>query len=892
MKKLVQPRIRIDFSPSERQMELWNTLQPNRCDKCGGTLEMRKYGYDIKGNPMFQATCVKCGNTDIPEQVLGGGAAGGGKMGLLDSKVLTPFGFRTLKDIKVGDIITSPTTGGMQRVVYLHPIGEFDFYRVSFRDGTYFDCSEGHLWQLHESRKHASKKSKKYGIDSEVVWPTIKMYEWYQDKKSGLHKGQHLITPLTEPVRFTFGYKGNDYVSPYVIGALIGDGCISNSVLSNGYVMFINTEKEIIDRFAEYGYDMSNYSIKNETNVRSYRIYDKKLIDCLKKHKIAGNISQTHFIPLAYKYGTIEERKLLMQGLMDTDGYVDDRGHMSYTTTSKQLAEDVAFVVRSLGGMAKITSDVGKYRDKSGSVVECSKVWTVYFRTKMDPELCGIKRKKERAKYGFNGGASEYGRRIVSVEYIGKRKGRCISVSEPQGLYVVDDFIVTHNSYLGSVWLITSCMRFDGIRMVVARRTLKALRESTWVTLLRILKDWKMEEGTHYHINNMMGVLTFWNGSQIIMMELSPSLQDPDYNRLGSLEITGAFVDEVSEVPERAIEVLASRIRFKIEDTFIVGKILMTTNPALTWIRSTFVMDDDGNPVELQKGYRYIPFTLFDNPNEKFRMIYYNKLLKIRDKATRDRLLYGNWWFVDSNKAAAYWEFDGEKHIKNGLWESAYDPTRPLILSFDFNVRPFMSCVAIQVNYEAKAFLVLKEFIGRPKDRLNNTPAFSRYIKNQLIRDGHMNDIVITGDPAGMARSTQTEDGTNNFTIAVKNLETTILKPKLKILSKQPSQITRLEFINEVLAGYDGWKVLIDLRCRRLTEDFVYQRKNPDGTKEKKKTLDDTGGKSEKYGHCSDCFDYAMIYFMSAEYGKYKANSSETVTTISNGDTVYGDFDY
>ena len=435
-------------------------------------------------------------------------------------------------------------------------------------------------------------------------------------------------------------------------------------------------------------------------------------------------------------------------------------------------------------------------------------------------------------------------------------------------------------------------MRFEGIRMVVARLTLKSLRESTWVTLLGVLKSWKLEEGVHYHINNMMGVLTFWNGSQILMMELSPSLQDPDYNRLGSLEITGAFVDEVSEVSERAIEVLASRIRYKIEDTFIVGKILMTTNPALTWIRSTFVMDDDGNPITLQKGYRYIPFSLFDNPNEKFRMIYYNKLSKIRDKATRDRLLYGNWIFVDSNKSAAYWEFDGEKHIKNGLMEGAYDPTRPIILSFDFNVRPYMSCLAIQINYETKTFCVIAEFIGRPKDKLNNTPAFSRYIRQQLISMGHMTDVLITGDPTGLSRSTQTEEGTNNYTIAIKNLETTIIKPKLKLLSKQPAQTTRLDFINEVFRGYGGWSIAIDLRCRRLTEDFVYQRKNPDGTKEKKKVIDDTGGKSERYGHCSDCFDYAMIYFLSDDYGRYKTNTTSIVTTVDGNDTVYGDFDY
>ena len=40
---------------------------------------MRPNGFDSKGHQVYRATCVQCGNTDIPEQVLGGGSAGGGK---------------------------------------------------------------------------------------------------------------------------------------------------------------------------------------------------------------------------------------------------------------------------------------------------------------------------------------------------------------------------------------------------------------------------------------------------------------------------------------------------------------------------------------------------------------------------------------------------------------------------------------------------------------------------------------------------------------------------------------------------------------------------------------------------------------------------------------------
>lgn len=428
--------------------------------------------------------------------------------------------------------------------------------------------------------------------------------------------------------------------------------------------------------------------------------------------------------------------------------------------------------------------------------------------------------------------------------------------------------------------------------MIVARRVRKTLLETTWRTLLDVLKEWGLKQDVNYHINNQTYTITFWNNSTILAMDLAPQPSDILYNNLGSLEVTGVFIDEVAEVPERAVEVLASRIRYKIDTTFIVGKIFMSCNPSLGWVRSTFVMDDDGNPVKLPKGYRYIPFSLFDNPNEKFRAIYYNRLSKIRDKATRDRLLYGNWLFVEANKMAAYWNFDGNNHLKQYLFEQHYNPLNPLVLSFDFNVNPYMTCLPMQFDYENKIVYIFPELIGKPKDKLNNTPAFTRCVAKTMIEWGQVGGILVTGDPAGLARSTQTEDGVNNFTIAMKNLNEANLRPKLQLLSKQPAQVTRLEFVNELFEGYDGWHIEIDVKCHRLTEDFVYQKKNPDGTKEKKKVIMDNGERAERYGHASDCFDYAMVYYLSKVYDKYKSGSTNIVTTIPTDEIVYGEFDF
>ena len=718
------------------------------------------------------------------------------------------------------------------------------------------------------------------------------MYEWYQRKASGkANAGKHLIIPLTAPVEFTIGNHPRP-IPPYVLGALIGDGCISNSALNRGFVQMTTMDVEIRDRFIAAGYDMSHSYQKANNRSRGYYIRDAKLIQQLRELGIAGNKSKDHTIPRSYMYASIKERLELMQGLMDTDGYVDDRGHMSYTSVSKQLAEDVAWVVRSLGGVATVTTNPAGYRRSDGSFQQCNDSWDVQIRSKWGAELCGLTRKRERARSDFNGGVSELGKRITDIEYIGEQESFCITVSDPMGLYITDNFTVTHNSYLGSCWLISSCLRWPDMRMVVARKTLKSLRESTWNTIQSVAKSWGLEEQVHFKINNLSGEMIFWNGSKIIMKEMAYSPSDPDYLRFGSSEFSGGFIDEVGEVDQRGVDVLFSRLRWKVAETTKVPKLFMSTNPCLGWVRDRFVLDENSEPVVCRPNEMYIPFSVYDNPDKNFVNAYVSSLYKISDPSVRERLLFGNWLYVDVNDAACYWKFDGAKHLVEGLRDSQYDPLRPLILSFDFNVAPYMSCLMAQIDYENKVVYILEEILGKPENKENNTPKFAEKIKSKLLAMGHTGGVVITGDPAGLSRSTATEDGVNNYTILLSVLKSPQLRARKKLLSKQPSQITRLEFVNNIFEGFDGWKIQIDLKCRKLIEDLINQRKEMDGSKSKAKIMDSKLGiKYERYGHLSDTLDYLLVLFLNEPWKKFNATGSSRIVTFT-GTPIYGSFEY
>jgi len=425
-------------------------------------------------------------------------------------------------------------------------------------------------------------------------------------------------------------------------------------------------------------------------------------------------------------------------------------------------------------------------------------------------------------------------------------------------------------SYLGCQWIATSCVRFPGIRAGLARKTLKSLKASTFNTLMTILKEeWGLVEDEHFNMNSNTGELLFWNGSKIILMEMATLPSDPTFSRFGSSEFTIIFADEIDQLDMRAVDVAFSRIRWLTHKTFKVSKMLLSTNPSTNWVRDRFVQTPDGEPVVTRKYEKYIPFSLFDNPDPEFRATY-EASLRMMSEAEKQRLLYGNWDYVDSNDAAFYRGFDGSKHLESGLKDRVYDKNKPLILSFDFNCHPFMTCLVSQVDYEKREIYFIEEILGHPKHKRNNTPALSKFIFDKYRKSDHKDMFIVSGDPAGLARDSRVEEGVNQFTIIRSAL--TGLHTSQRLLKTQPPQTLRGEWINEVLENeLDGWKIIIDLKCRKLTDDLIYQLSEEDGSKDKSKVRDPiTGVKYERYGHVSDCFDYTLCLFLQKDWYKYK----------------------
>ncbi|NED98661.1 replicative DNA helicase [Phytoactinopolyspora halotolerans] len=144
-------------------------------------------------------------------------------------------------------------------------------------------------------------------------------------------------------------------------------------------------------------------------------------------------------IPTEYLRASVAQRRALLAGLLDTDGYIDRGGVVQFAVTNRRLAEDVRELVHSLGYRSRMTTKRVKGRSEASSTSYC-----VTF-TPRDP-VFRLRRKLERQRLGEGPSA----RTIVDVRPIQSVPVRCVQVDADDHLYLAGpSCIPTHNSTIG-----------------------------------------------------------------------------------------------------------------------------------------------------------------------------------------------------------------------------------------------------------------------------------------------------------------------------------------------------------------------------------------------------------------------------------------------------------
>ena len=344
-----------------------------------------------------------------------------GKALPLDANILLPDGsWIKNKDIKVGQKVAS-VDGEESVVTGVFYQGVKPMYRITFSDGREVVSCKDHLWEIECS---AFKDRKR-------IINTSQVYE-YQNNSVAFKNRMR-----TPHFKGEFGTERDFVIHPYILGVLLGDGCLTRNAT------FCNPEKFIVEKVQGFIPKCCDVHLINSrlSRTSSYGIVTPKgelnpVVNELKRLGLSGKTSENKFIPLDYLKSSREQRIHLLQGLMDTDGYASKQTDCSFSSKSERLANDVRYLAHSLGFRASIFKKKAMY---NGNDYGFS--YNVIISGLNKNTLFTLPRKKERVvepKRPYNC--------INKVEYVGEMECQCISVSHPRALYVTDGFIVTHNT--------------------------------------------------------------------------------------------------------------------------------------------------------------------------------------------------------------------------------------------------------------------------------------------------------------------------------------------------------------------------------------------------------------------------------------------------------------
>jgi hypothetical protein len=318
-------------------------------------------------------------------------------------------------------------------------------------------------------------------------------------------------------------------------------------------------------------------------------------------------------------------------------------------------------------------------------------------------------------------------------------------------------------SFFGCFWQIRNRLLYPKSRGIILRKSLKDLISITIDTTFKEVAE-MMGAGKYwnYKINQQTGVITFDNESMIYLRDAAYNPSDINYDRL-KVEVTDAFIEEATQVPEQAYKMIRSRIRYMVKD---VPKLLITSNPAECWVKYEFIKDKNGHHLTLPPHKKFVQAFVSDNPNRQFAK-QYTETLEGLDPKLRDMYLYGN-WDLNVNDNPFFYSYN-QRH--STLESYSIDRSKPIQLSFDFNQDP---CVCVVSQRMDKSLNIFDTIIENHKSYAGLSPLEAvcktikqKYLDTNIVKPYY---IQVTGDASGRSGSADRQDNYTFYTTIAKSL--------------------------------------------------------------------------------------------------------------------------
>lgn len=185
------------------------------------------------------------------------------------------------------------------------------------------------------------------------------------------------------------------------------------------------------------------------------------------------------------------------------------------------------------------------------------------------------------------------------------------------------------------------------------------------------------------------------------------------------------------------------------------------------------------------------------------------------------------------------WNLDGSIVARDDL---------PIGLALDFNINPGMHGEAFQYTPRFDEFRFLREFHGPRMTLIELVKAFVAWFP---FRDRR---VDLYGDASGSAE--QESDGKSDWVIAAKALTDNGFVVRVRVPSKNPRVVDRVNSLNDALKSTDGAvHALIHPACVRLVEDLRKQRRDDNGHPDESDTM---------LGHSGAATGYAIDFLRPA----------------------------
>lgn len=365
-----------------------------------------------------------------------GGSIGSGKASTLDSHIVGPDGYFKMRDAYIGREVIGQD-GKTYKINGIFPQGIKSVYKITFNDNTYVKCTEDHLWNIKEASS-----------DENTPYIT-KSVRWMLDQGVRNERNQlNFKIPVTLPVNFNS--KDELPLDPYLVGHLISNAYIDETTIDVSI-----HEQDIVDKISaildKYECVLYNYTPDDASKFHIINKFKNKNVSnpvVLSAMNLGLDKNPgVKLIPKIYLHASIEDRIQLLQGMFCSSGYIYDNKYF-YTTVSEQLFNDFKYLIESLGGYVIIPKPEPNYYTDTDSSISYTDSYIRNICFRLPNYITPLSSSKHYSEYTPS---HEYDkpylhRFITNIEYVGEEECQCISVDNPEGLYLMDNFTVTHNT--------------------------------------------------------------------------------------------------------------------------------------------------------------------------------------------------------------------------------------------------------------------------------------------------------------------------------------------------------------------------------------------------------------------------------------------------------------